>query len=47
MLRNLYRCVVRMHPAPFRARFEDEMFWIFEEAVDTFGVASIVSDACA
>lgn len=46
MLRNLYRCLVRLHPAPFRARFEDEMLWIFDEAEGTFGATSIVGDAC-
>jgi hypothetical protein len=46
MLRNLYRCLVRLHPERFRVRFEEEMLWIFDEAEGMFGAASIVGDAC-
>ena len=46
MLRNLYRALIRLHPLPFRARFKDEMDWIFDEAESTFGSASLVGDAC-
>jgi hypothetical protein len=46
MLRNLYRGLVRLHPLPFRVRFKDEMFWVFDEAERTFGAASLVGDAC-
>lgn len=28
---NLYRCLVRLHPAAFRREFANEMLWIFEE----------------
>ena len=46
MLRDLYRCLVRLHPAAFRMRFKDEMLWVFDEAEATFGAASLVGDAC-
>jgi hypothetical protein len=45
MVRSLYRCLVRLHPAPFRVRFEEEMLWVFDEAVGTWGAASLVADA--
>jgi hypothetical protein len=31
MLRTCYRCLVRLHPAPFRRRFGDEMLAVFDE----------------
>ena len=45
MVRSLYRCLVWSHPASFRMRFEEEMLWIFDEAVATGGAASLVVDA--
>jgi len=30
MLRHLYRCVVRLHPQPFRLRFGEEMLSVFD-----------------
>jgi hypothetical protein len=27
----LYRILLRLHPVPFRTRFQDEMLWVFEE----------------
>ncbi|HKV60630.1 MAG TPA: hypothetical protein VJO16_01855 [Candidatus Acidoferrum sp.] len=45
MFRSLYRHLVRLHPASFRVRFEEEMLWVFDEAVDTWGAASLVVDA--
>ena len=45
MFRSLYRYLVRLHPASFRVRFEEEMLWVFDEAVDTWGSASLVVDA--
>jgi hypothetical protein len=45
MVRNLYRCLVWLHPAPFRVRFEEEMLWVFDEAVGTWGPASLLADA--
>jgi len=45
MVRSLYRCLVRLHPAPFRLQFAEEMLWIFDEAADTRGTASLFLDA--
>lgn len=45
MFRSLYRGLVWLHPVSFRVRFEEEMFWVFDEAVDTWGAASLVVDA--
>ena len=30
MLRHVYRCVVRLHPQPFRQRFGEEMLSLFD-----------------
>lgn len=35
MLRPLYRCILRLHPPAFRARFADEMLSIFDHAGGT------------
>jgi hypothetical protein len=45
MLRRVYRCLLWLHPAAFRRQFEEEMAWIFDEASDTWGAASLFSDA--
>ena len=45
MIRGLYRCLVWMHPAAFRLRFEEEMLWIFDEAAGAWGTASLLRDA--
>jgi hypothetical protein len=45
MIRGLYRCLIRSHPAGFRLRFEEEMLWIFDEAASAWGAASLFSDA--
>jgi hypothetical protein len=45
LCRSLYRTLVRMHPAPFRQQFEEEMFWIFEQGESIYGAASLVADA--
>ena len=45
MVRGLYRCLVWLHPAAFRLRFEEEMLWIFDEAADAWGTASLLRDA--
>ena len=45
MVRGLYRCLIRLHPAAFRLQFQEEMFWIFDQAVGTWGAASLVADA--
>jgi hypothetical protein len=40
--RWLYRCLVRLHPAVFRLRFEEEMLWIFDEALLGDGSISLL-----
>jgi hypothetical protein len=45
MPRKLYRCLVWLHPAAFRLQFEEEMLWIFDEAADAWGEASLIRDA--
>jgi len=45
MIRGLYRCLVWLHPPAFRLRFEEEMFWVFDQAVGTWGAAALVADA--
>lgn len=45
MRRGLYRSLVRLRPSTPRLRFEQEMFWIFDEALDARGTASLVRDA--
>jgi hypothetical protein len=45
MVRSLYRCLVWLHPVPFRVRFQEEMLWVFDEAVGSWGPASLVADA--
>jgi hypothetical protein len=37
MVRGLYRCLVWLHPAPFRLQFAEEMVWIFDEAAGKWG----------
>jgi hypothetical protein len=45
MTRTLYRCLVCLHPAAFRLRFEEELLWIFDESSDTSGAAPLFYDA--
>jgi hypothetical protein len=45
MTRGLYQCLIWLHPPAFKRRFEVEMLWIFDEAADTWGVASLIADA--
>ena len=45
MTRSLYRCLLWLHPSDFRLRFEEEMLWIFDEAGDAWGTASLIRDA--
>jgi len=45
MVRGLYRCLIWLHPAAFRLRFEEEMLWIFDEAANAWRTASLFSDA--
>jgi hypothetical protein len=44
-MRQMYRCLLWLHPAAFRRQFAEEMLWIFDEAADSCGVASLFSDA--
>jgi uncharacterized membrane protein len=45
MTRTFYRCLVGLHPAAFRLRFEQELLWIFEESSDASGALPLLSDA--
>jgi len=45
MIRTLYRWLVRLHPPAFRLRFEPELLWIFDEARNTSGAATLLYDA--
>jgi hypothetical protein len=45
IVRSLYRFLVRLYPAAFRLQFEEEMFWIFDQAAGTWGAASLLLDA--
>lgn len=45
IVRTLYRCLVWLHPGAFRLRFEEEILWIFDEAADGWGTASLLRDA--
>ena len=45
MMRRAYGCLVWLHPATFRRQFEEEMLWIFDEAADAWGTASLIADA--
>lgn len=44
MLRFLYRCVLRAHPAYFRQRFAGEMLSIFDETAGTLPAAKLFVD---
>jgi hypothetical protein len=44
MLRFLYRCVLRAHPAYFRQRFTDEMQSIFDQAEGKLPAAKLLVD---
>jgi CubicO group peptidase (beta-lactamase class C family) len=43
--RNLYRFLVRLHPAAFRREFADEMLWIFDETSARGTTAPLFADA--
>jgi hypothetical protein len=44
MLRFLYRCVLRAHPASFRQRFADEMLSIYDQAEGKLSAAKLLVD---
>jgi hypothetical protein len=44
MLRFLYRCVLRAHPAYFRQRFADEMLSIYDQAEGKLSAAKLLVD---
>jgi hypothetical protein len=44
MMRTLYRCFLRLHPASFRVRFQEELLGVFDEAEPDWGARSLVSD---
>lgn len=45
MTRNLYRWLIGLHPPAFRTRFEEELFWIFDESSGASGAAPLLYDA--
>lgn len=45
MTRTLYRWLVCLHPPAFRVRFEEELFWIFDESSDASNGGPLVCDA--
>src|SRR6266576_1262875 len=44
MLRRLFRCAVRSHPASFRERFGDELLYIFDQQRGTRAAFELVFD---
>jgi hypothetical protein len=44
-MRFLYALLISLHPPSFRKRFAQEMLWIFEEAANSWGAASLFRDA--
>jgi hypothetical protein len=45
MTRQMYRCLLWLHPAAFRRQFEEDMLWIFDEAADAWSAPPFFSDA--
>jgi hypothetical protein len=43
--RSLYHFILRLHPAHFRSKFEDQMLWVYDESVASRGAASLLLDA--
>jgi hypothetical protein len=41
---SVYRLILRSHPAPFLARFGDEMLWIFEEECQRGATVRLLCD---
>lgn len=44
MTRTLYRCLVCLHPPAFRARFKEELLWIFDESSEASGAMPLLHD---
>ncbi len=44
MLRRLYRCAVRLHPASFRQRFGEEMLYIFDQQKRLLSALGVMLD---
>lgn len=44
-MRFVYVLLISLHPPSFRRRFSQEMFWIFEEAANSWGASSLFCDA--
>jgi hypothetical protein len=44
-MRFLYALLIRLHPSCFRKRFAQEMFFIFDEAANSWGAGSLFCDA--
>jgi fatty acid desaturase len=44
-MKRMYRFLLWLHPAAFRRQFAEEMLWIFDEAIDSWGIVSLFSDA--
>jgi hypothetical protein len=45
MMRTLYCCLVRLHPRPFRERFEEEMLCAFDDTATKAGALWLFWDA--
>ena len=43
-MRNLYRFLLRMHPATFRERFAEELLWIYDESLPQHGSPRLCAD---
>lgn len=44
-MRVLYALLIRLHPPSFHKRFAQEMLWIFDDAANSWGAASLFHDA--
>jgi hypothetical protein len=44
-MRFLYALLISLHPPSFRELFAQEMLWIFDEAVNSWGAGSLLRDA--
>ena len=47
MMREIYRCVLLLHPPAFRRQFAGEMLWIFDETAAGTGAAPLLADGIA